>query len=75
MSSCRVGKHFEENGGHLLVSSKIDIDSEDKIEDKFLLKTELTSLQKQFPNGTLLGIPREWIYLKHSDPDDSTCGR
>lgn len=72
LSSCRVGKHFREQGGHLLVSSKIDIDSEDKIEDKFLLKTELSSLQKQVPNGNLLGIPKEWIYLKHSDPDDST---
>lgn len=55
----------------LLVGNGLDITTVSKLQDKQGLENELASLYLQKPNTNVLGIPREWLYLRHADPQDT----
>ncbi|NJL74512.1 MAG: BamA/TamA family outer membrane protein [Saprospiraceae bacterium] len=55
----------------LLLSNKVNINSEEKIPNKEFLNYQLTTLYKQTPNHNFLFIPREAIYATVQD----TSGR
>ena len=70
ISSCGIGKYLAEDQ-KLLVKNKLDFETKGKIEGKATLKAELESLYLQEPNGNVLGIPREWLYLSNAAPADT----
>ncbi|MBK9736265.1 MAG: hypothetical protein IPO92_15415 [Saprospiraceae bacterium] len=71
-SSCNVSKYLK-NSESLLKESKILFKSNAKITDKKTLEKELQAFIPEKPNSKLLFfIPKEWIYLKNSEPGDSS---
>lgn len=71
LASCRIDRHLTEDQ-YLLTGQDIEIHTEDEIINRPLLLTELASLYQQQPNGNLLGIPKEWIYMRYADPGDTS---
>ncbi len=71
LTSCNTTK-FLEVEQFLLTDNDIKFEQSKKIEDKRSLKYELSTLYKQEPNSNFFFIPREWIYFKAQDPDDTT---
>lgn len=69
-TGCGVGKYLAEDQ-YLLTKNSVDINSPGKLADKKAIERELLTLQRQRPNRNFLGIPREWIYLRHADPRDT----
>jgi outer membrane protein assembly factor BamA len=70
VSSCSVGRYLEEED-YLLVNNKVSLEDNEKLPDGRSIERELMTLIRQKPNRNLLGIPREWIYLRHADPQDT----
>jgi len=70
-SSCNTSKYLNE-GETFLHKNEITLKSESKIDNKFILKTNLKNLIQQKPNGSFALIPREYIYYKNSEPGDSS---
>lgn len=70
--SCNTTKYLG-NDEYLLRGNYVKLKSKEKIKNKPSLKYELSLLFKQRKNTKLLLlIPREWIYFKTQDPQDTT---
>lgn len=69
--SCNTSKYLKENET-FLEKNKITLESQSKIDNKYDLKTNLYNLIEQEPNGSVVLIPREYIYYKNSEPGDSS---
>ncbi len=59
--------------GEVLVHKNIiKIDAPKKIKNLSTLEYELSTTIKQKPNRKWLGVPRQWFYYNHNDPQDTT---
>ncbi len=66
LSSCGVSKYLGPNE-LLLKSNEVVFESDSPIENKSLLKYELSTFYKQKPNRSFFFIPREWFYYTTRD--------
>ena len=72
VSACNSTKYLNE-GETLLEENKIEIESEEEIENKYLFNTSINNLINQEPNTNwLFFLPREYVYFKNSAPGDSS---
>ena len=71
LSSCNTTKYLQENQ-YLIKQVEIKIDDTAEKVDKANLKTELNFFVRQQKNGKFLFIPLEYIYIKTSEPGDSS---
>lgn len=71
LPACNTSRYLQENQ-YLIKNVEINID--DKLEkvDKTALKSELNFFVRQQKNGKFLFIPLEYIYIKTSEPGDSS---
>ncbi len=60
-SSCQATRYLKDNE-KFLHKNRIILDSEDKINNKILLKEELNTLIQQKPSESILYVPRYWFY-------------
>lgn len=72
VSACNSTKYLNE-GETLLEENKIEIVSEEEIENKYLFNTSINNLINQEPNTNwFFFLPREYVYFKNSAPSDSS---
>lgn len=72
ISACNSTKYLAE-GESLLDENKIEIVTEDQIENKYLFNTSVNNLINQEPNTNwFFFLPREYVYYKNSAPGDSS---
>jgi len=60
-SSCQATRYLKD-GEKFLHKNRIIFESEDKIDNKILLKEELNTLIQQRPSESILHVPRYWFY-------------
>jgi len=65
-SSCSVAKYMGPNE-LLLKGNEVKFQSDEPVENKSLLKYELSTFYKQKPNRRFFFIPREWFYYTTLD--------
>ena len=70
-TSCNTSKYLKGNET-FLNKNEVIIKSDSEIENKYTLKTNLKNLIQQKPNGSIITIPKEYIYYKNSAPGDSS---
>ncbi len=71
LTSCNSTKYLTD-GQSIIKGTKILFKSNTKINDKKTLEAELLTFIKEKPNEKLLFfIPKEWIYLRNSAPEDT----
>ena len=70
-ASCNTSKYLKGNET-FLNKNTLEIETETKIENRFVLNSNLKNLIEQEPNGSFVTIPREYIYYKNSAPGDSS---
>ncbi len=72
VSSCNTSKYLREDQS-IVVKNRILYEGEEDIDDKLTLTTDLNTFIQQEPNNNFLLIyPREYFYLKHSSPGDTS---
>ena len=71
LTSCNTTKYLKD-GEQLLTGNKIKFINAKHVPNKRSLKYQLSTLYKQKENSSIFFIPREWIYYKSSDPNDTT---
>ena len=72
VSACNSTKYLNE-GETLLEENKIEIVSEEEIENKHLFNTSINNLINQEPNTNwFFFLPREYVHYKNSAPGDSS---
>jgi outer membrane protein insertion porin family len=71
VSACGTTKFLQE-GESYVGKSNIKINNTKQVDNLSQLKYDLSSYFKQSPNRNWMGMPREWFYYKHSEPDDTT---
>lgn len=72
ISACNSTKYLGE-GETLLEENKIEIVSEEEIENKYLFNKSINNLINQEPNTDwFFFLPREYVYFKNSAPGDSS---
>ena len=69
LSSCQATKYLKENE-KFLRKNRIIFDSPEKIEDKFVLKEEISALMAQKPAESILWVPRYWFYYYSKDKNN-----
>ncbi|MDX1666746.1 MAG: BamA/TamA family outer membrane protein [Saprospiraceae bacterium] len=70
-ASCNPTKYLPEDE-YLLEENNIQFEGRTKVENKRNLRYELSTIQKQRKNSNFLFFPREWFYLKSSEPGDTS---
>lgn len=67
LSACNTSKYLK-SGENLLKETKIIFKNGKNIPDKNSLEKELEKFIVKKPNGKILGIPKEYIYMVNSQP-------
>jgi len=71
MSSCLTTASFLEDNETLLKKNEIEVSSVEHIENKKKFVSTLNNLIQQKPNGSFLGIPKEYIYHENNGFEDT----
>lgn len=70
-SACNTTKYLQDDE-YLLKGNAIKFSKDAQIDNKRNLQYELEGFYKQKVNTKIFLLPREWVYFKSNDPDDTT---